>query len=83
MAALFLTDPTDDREKLKDLKGSIVDGTCRWIESNGLYNSWLRSDSQLLWLSGGPGYVFPGQAFPPVDLPRGPKYVAEATLFMI
>ncbi|KAH8742908.1 hypothetical protein F5882DRAFT_313535, partial [Hyaloscypha sp. PMI_1271] len=55
LAALFLTDPRDDREKLTQTKGSIVDGTCTWIETNDLYISWLNSHSQLLWLSGGPG----------------------------
>ncbi|MCJ1431037.1 hypothetical protein MMC27_000387 [Xylographa pallens] len=53
--ALFLTDPKDDREKLVNMKGSRVDGTCEWIKSNKQYQSWLHSRSQLLWLSGGPG----------------------------
>ncbi|MCJ1269162.1 hypothetical protein MMC22_009051 [Lobaria immixta] len=53
--ALFLTDPRDDREQLIQAKGSRVDGTCEWIKSNKLYDSWLHSHSQLLWLSGGPG----------------------------
>ncbi|KAI9742898.1 MAG: hypothetical protein M1818_003627 [Claussenomyces sp. TS43310] len=55
LRALFLTDPRDDREKIIQTKGLRVDGTCKWIKTNELYNSWLRSQSQLLWLSGGPG----------------------------
>jgi hypothetical protein len=55
LVALFLTDPRDDREKLVSIKGSRVEGTCEWIKANPLYNLWLRSNSQLLWLSGGPG----------------------------
>ncbi|PQE05819.1 hypothetical protein CJF31_00004572 [Rutstroemia sp. NJR-2017a BVV2] len=55
LSALFLTDPLDDRAKLVQAKGLRVDGTCEWIQTNELYVSWLRSDSQLLWLSGGPG----------------------------
>ena len=58
MTALFLTiqpDPRDDRDRLIHEKGPIVDGTCEWIKTNELYNSWLHSRSQLLWLSGGPG----------------------------
>ena len=55
LKALFLTDPGDDRAELKDRKGSIVDGTCQWIKSHARYKSWLGSQSQLLWLSGGPG----------------------------
>jgi len=55
LAALFLTNPRDDRAQLVSIKGSRVEGTCEWIQSNTLYESWLRSHSQLLWLSGGPG----------------------------
>ena len=55
LSALFLTDPRDDRAKLITTKGPRVDRTCRWITSHALYDSWLRSNSQLLWLSGGPG----------------------------
>lgn len=58
LAALFQalrSDPRDDREKLLHRKGSRVDGTCRWITSDKLYDSWLKSHSGLLWLSGGPG----------------------------
>ena len=55
LSALFLTNPRDDRETLITTKGPGVDGTCQWIKSHALYDSWLRSHSQLLWLSGGPG----------------------------
>jgi hypothetical protein len=58
LAALFQaiqTDPRDDRENLIQIKGTRVNGTCKWITSNELYKSWLHSNSQLLWLSGGPG----------------------------
>ncbi|KFY08735.1 hypothetical protein V492_05960 [Pseudogymnoascus sp. VKM F-4246] len=55
LTALFLTDPRDDREGLIQTKGSRVDGTCEWIKTNELYNLWLQSYSQLLWISGGPG----------------------------
>ncbi|KAJ9644081.1 hypothetical protein H2199_003949 [Coniosporium tulheliwenetii] len=55
LAALSLTDPLDDRKSLIDKKGSRANGTCEWIRQNGTYLSWLRSPSQLLWLSGGPG----------------------------
>jgi hypothetical protein len=50
-----LTDPREDRKSLIDTKGERVSGTCKWIKSNATYLSWLRSRSQLLWLSGGPG----------------------------
>ncbi|KAI9679647.1 MAG: hypothetical protein M1829_001609 [Trizodia sp. TS-e1964] len=55
LCALFLTDPSIDRDKLVNAKGSRVNGTCEWIKTNVLYDLWLRSHSQLLWLSGGPG----------------------------
>lgn len=55
LTALFLTNPLDDRRKLMHEKGSRVDGTCEWIKTNELFESWLRSRSQLLWISGGPG----------------------------
>jgi ankyrin repeat protein len=55
LTALFLTDPLDDRQRLTIEKGSRVDGTCKWIKTNGLYESWLHSPSQLLWIFGGPG----------------------------
>jgi len=54
LRALFLTDPRDDRGKLISTRGSRVDGTCKWIKTNALYDSWLRSHPRLLWLSGGP-----------------------------
>lgn len=55
LAALFLTDPNDDRDNLIQKKGRRVDGTCLWIKDNKLYRSWLESHLQLLWISGGPG----------------------------
>ena len=55
LRALFLTDISADRAKLTNIKGPRVDGTCEWIKRHALYDSWLRSQSQLLWLSGGPG----------------------------
>ena len=55
LTALFLTDPRDDRDSIIQLKGPRVEGTCEWIKTNELYNLWLHSRSQLLWLSGGPG----------------------------
>lgn len=55
LSAVFLTEPKDDREALKHIKGSRVDGTCTWIKGHEVYKSWLSSDAQLLWLSGSPG----------------------------
>ena len=55
LSAVFLTDPNDDREALKQTKGSRVEGTCSWIKDHEVYKSWLSSGSELLWLAGGPG----------------------------
>jgi hypothetical protein len=51
--ALFLTDPHVDREILKSAKGTGVPGTCEWITQDKSYQSWLRGDTNLLWISGG------------------------------
>ena len=52
---MFLTDPKDDREALRHTKGSRIDGTCTWIKGHEVFKLWYSSDSELLWLSGGPG----------------------------
>ena len=48
-------DPSDIRAALVQEKGNRVPGTCQWIRTNPIYERWLASRSQLLWLSGGPG----------------------------
>ncbi|KAF2451234.1 hypothetical protein P171DRAFT_400591, partial [Karstenula rhodostoma CBS 690.94] len=53
--ALFLTDPAVDRETLTTTKGARVAGTCEWITRHDTYHHWLRGDTHLLWISGGPG----------------------------
>ncbi|KAL5344358.1 hypothetical protein ACLOAV_010616 [Pseudogymnoascus australis] len=53
--ALFLTDPLVDRESLISTKGRRVNGTCEWITRKICYQSWLRGDTQLMWITGGPG----------------------------
>jgi ankyrin repeat protein len=53
--ALFLTDPKDDRNRLLDMKGRRVAGTCTYIKEDEAFSSWLSGTAQLLWLSGGPG----------------------------
>ncbi|KAL9106323.1 MAG: hypothetical protein Q9227_008659 [Pyrenula ochraceoflavens] len=53
--ALFLTNPQDDRANLVSVKGQRVPNTCEWIKKHTSYQSWLRGDVPLLWISGGPG----------------------------
>lgn len=53
--ALFITDPSVDRQSLIDKKGQRVAGTCEWLERNETYKAWLCGDPSLLWIFGGPG----------------------------
>ncbi|KAL7905890.1 hypothetical protein GGI35DRAFT_488144 [Trichoderma velutinum] len=63
MKALFLTDPSEDRDMLKRKKGSRASGTCEWIFDTDELNAWLHpketeqesQSSNLLWLHGNPG----------------------------
>ena len=51
----MLTDPKIDRQRLVQLKDDRVTGTCEWIKDHDRYQSWLRGDQQLLWLTAGAG----------------------------
>ncbi|KAF1829574.1 hypothetical protein BDW02DRAFT_484368, partial [Decorospora gaudefroyi] len=59
--ALLLTNPRIDRETVESVKGTIVEGTCKWITHDVKYRAWLNSDgtsngdTRLLCISGGPG----------------------------
>lgn len=58
LAALFLSNPADDRAKLISHKGDVIPDVCTWILKNELYEIWndtTSKGSQLLWLSGAPG----------------------------
>lgn len=52
--ALFLTDPSADRQNLIDKKGVLVAGTCEWIRNSKTFTSWLHGDFGLIWIIGGP-----------------------------
>ncbi|PGH18271.1 hypothetical protein AJ79_00610 [Helicocarpus griseus UAMH5409] len=51
------SDPGSGRERLAQLKGQRVKGSCEWILTNELYRKWLSSDSgnQILAITGNPG----------------------------
>ena len=53
---LRITDPKDDKKRIEDSKGGLLEGSYRWILENSDYNQW-RSDwqSHLLWIKGDPG----------------------------
>ncbi|KAL6790252.1 hypothetical protein GGI42DRAFT_337068 [Trichoderma sp. SZMC 28013] len=63
MKALFLTDPSEDRDVLKRKKGKRASGTCEWIFNTKKLNDWLHLEgreqasqpSNILWLHGNPG----------------------------
>jgi ankyrin repeat protein len=57
LRSLFVTDPEDDRATYISFKGRAVTGTCTWLLQNQTFRAWRdpKSQSELLWLCGGPG----------------------------
>ncbi|KAI8717322.1 NACHT domain-containing protein [Fusarium sp. LHS14.1] len=56
LRALFVTDPTSDRNAIITAKGKRTAGTCEWIISTNGYKTWESTpESSLLWISGPPG----------------------------
>lgn len=53
--AVFVSNPELDRENLISTNGNRTPGTCEWIRQHSTCESWLRGESQLLWICGGPG----------------------------
>ena len=53
---LRVTDPRDDKKRIEDTKGGLLEGSYRWILENSNFQRW-RDDEQipLLWIKGGPG----------------------------
>jgi hypothetical protein len=54
---LRLTDPQDDKKRIEDAKGGLLEDSYRWILENSDFQQW-RDDteqSQLLWIKGDPG----------------------------
>ncbi|KAK7178376.1 Vegetative incompatibility protein HET-E-1-like protein 15 [Paraphaeosphaeria sporulosa] len=51
-----LTDPLDDKKRIVETKGGLLEGSYRWVLNNPSFKKW-RSDSQsrLLWIKGDPG----------------------------
>lgn len=50
-----LTRPDVDRAALIYAKGKKVEGTCAWIEQDREYVAFMRGDTRMLWICGGPG----------------------------
>jgi hypothetical protein len=53
---LHLTNPRDDKKRIEDTKGSLLEDSYRWILENSDFQRW-RNDQQsrLLWIKGDPG----------------------------
>ncbi|WAO93446.1 Vegetative incompatibility protein HET-E-1 [Fusarium falciforme] len=53
---LLLTNPFDDKERIKDTKGGLLEGSYKWILDHSDYRRWRDDDhSRLLWIKGDPG----------------------------
>jgi hypothetical protein len=53
---LRLTDPRDDKKRIEETKGGLLEGSYHWILENSDFQRW-RDDpqSRLLWIKGDPG----------------------------
>ena len=53
---LRLTDPRDDKMRIEETKGGLLEGSYHWILENSDFQQW-RNDQQsrLLWIKGDPG----------------------------
>jgi hypothetical protein len=50
------TDPRDDKKRIEDTKGGLLEGSYRWVLDNNRFQQWHNSaQSQLLWIKGDPG----------------------------
>ncbi|KAJ4020344.1 hypothetical protein NW761_014796 [Fusarium oxysporum] len=56
---LRLTDPRQDKERIKDIKGGLLEDSYKWILSQPDFQRWRHDDddgqSRLLWIKGDPG----------------------------
>ncbi|KAF2022815.1 HET-domain-containing protein, partial [Setomelanomma holmii] len=50
------TDPCNDKKRIENTKGGLLEGSYRWVLNNSSFQQWLNnSHSQLLWIKGDPG----------------------------
>ncbi|KAK4075003.1 uncharacterized protein Triagg1_4667 [Trichoderma aggressivum f. europaeum] len=53
---LRLSDPSDDKKRIEQTKGGLLQESYTWVLSNLEYQQWRDSeDSRLLWIKGDPG----------------------------
>ncbi|KAF3060313.1 hypothetical protein CFAM422_011473 [Trichoderma lentiforme] len=56
MRDLRLSDPSDDKKRIEQTKGGLLQESYSWVLGNLEYQQWLDSeDSRLLWIKGDPG----------------------------
>jgi hypothetical protein len=50
------TDPRNDKKRIEDAKGGLLEGSYRWVLENSSFQQWHNDpQSQLLWVKGDPG----------------------------
>jgi hypothetical protein len=50
------TDPRNDKTRIEDTKGGLLEGSYRWVFDNSSFQEWHNDpQSQLLWIKGDPG----------------------------
>jgi hypothetical protein len=53
---LRLTDPRDDKKRIEETKGGLLEDSYRWILDNAEFRQWRDDEhSRLLWIKGDPG----------------------------
>ncbi|KAF2465751.1 uncharacterized protein BDR25DRAFT_328447 [Lindgomyces ingoldianus] len=53
---LRLTDPRDDKKRIEDTKGGLLEDSYHWILENPNFQQWRDDEqNQLLWIKGDPG----------------------------
>jgi hypothetical protein len=53
---LRLTDPRDDKKRIEETKGGLIEDSYRWILQNPNFQQWqIDQRSRLLWINGDPG----------------------------
>jgi hypothetical protein len=51
-----LTDPRDDKRRIEETKGGLLEGSYRWIVEHPNFRQWQNDpQSRLLWIKGDPG----------------------------
>ncbi|KAF7513608.1 hypothetical protein GJ744_008902 [Endocarpon pusillum] len=53
---LRLTDPRDDKKRIEDTKGGLLEDSYHWVLENADFRQWRDDDNiRLLWIKGDPG----------------------------